>query len=107
MNTKLNHLQNWPELAQKTKWSVTALAKLCGVSVRTLERHFLIEIGKTPKAWLIDQRQKQAGELLFDGKTIKEISGQLGYKHATNFSRKFKNDWGVCPSGQTVQTPQK
>jgi AraC-like DNA-binding protein len=101
MNTKLNYIQHWPELAKQGNWSASKLAKLCGVSVRTLERFFLTEIGKRPKAWLSKQRQQQAIELLRDGFTIKETAGYLGYKNQHHFSREFKKENG-CPPSQMM-----
>lgn len=101
MNTKLNHIQNWPELARQAKWSVSAMARLCRVSVRTLERYFLKQMGKRPKAWLAEQRQKLASELLRDGSTIKEAANSIGYQHASTFSREYKKHWGNCPAMPT------
>jgi AraC-like DNA-binding protein len=98
MNTKLKHVQNWPELAKRANWSASALAEQCGVSIRTLERYFLRQMGKSPNLWLSEQRQKKAIELLCDGSSVKEVSGILGYKQATNFTRKFKKYWGSSPS---------
>jgi AraC-like DNA-binding protein len=98
MNTRLHHIQNWPKLARATNWSAAALAKKCGVSVRTLERYFLKEMGKRPKAWLSEQRQHRAIALLQDGSTVKETAASLNYKHATHFSREFKEHWGHCPT---------
>lgn len=98
MNTKLNHAQDWPKLAEQAKWSVAALAKLCGVSSETLRQHFHKNMGKSPGAWLSQSRQQQAVELLRDGSSIKETAICLGYKQQTNFTRKFKEHWGVCPS---------
>jgi transcriptional regulator GlxA family with amidase domain len=46
MNAKLNHLQNWPELARAKNWSAATRAQNCGVSLRMLERYFLKEMGK-------------------------------------------------------------
>jgi transcriptional regulator GlxA family with amidase domain len=103
MNTRLNHIQNWPELAQAANWSASALAKKCDVSVRTLERYFRKELSKTPKAWLSERRQGQAIELLRDGFSVKETAARLGYKQAGNFSRKFAKHWGVCP---TMEAPR-
>ena len=100
-NSSLNQIQNWPELARQANWSATALAKLCGVSANTLRRHFLKEMWKTPGTWLAEQRQHQAIELLRDGSSIKETACCLGYKQQTNFTRKFKDFWGICPSQQS------
>jgi transcriptional regulator GlxA family with amidase domain len=105
MNTKLDHLQNWPELAREAKWSVSALAKNCGVSVRTLHRHFLKQMGKNTKTWLAEQRQRNARELLCDGSSIKATASCLGYKQPTNFTRKYKDHWGICPSLQPPTLP--
>jgi AraC-like DNA-binding protein len=74
MNSKLHHIQNWEELAQQAKWSVSNLAKLCAVSTRTLGRHFRCCFAKTPKTWLSQKRQKSAITLLQEGKTVKEIA---------------------------------
>ena len=98
MNTKLNNDPNWLELAQKTNWSVSGLAKACGVSVRTLELHFLKKLNCSPKAWLLQQRQQQALPLLRAGSSVKETAATLGYKSGYHLSRDFKKHWGYCPS---------
>jgi len=94
----LAQIQNCPERAQHAKWSASVLAKQCGVSVDTLRRYFLKRKGKTTRAWLAEMRQLQAVELLRDGSSTKETANYLGYKQQTNFTRKFKEFWGNCPS---------
>jgi AraC-like DNA-binding protein len=89
MNTRLNQIQNWSALTEQVGWSAALLAKKCGVSLRTLERHFLEKFGKCPRFWIAEQRRSKAIELRRDGWAIKEIAGTLGYEHASNFSRKF------------------
>jgi AraC-like DNA-binding protein len=98
MNTKLNHIKNWEELAQKANWSAQKLAKDCNVSSRTLERFFLETKGKTPKNWLIEYRQQEAQTLLISGLSIKETAVKLGYLHPHHFSREFKKFWGNAPT---------
>jgi AraC-like DNA-binding protein len=98
MNTKLKRIQNWPGLAKEAGWSVTRLAKLCAVSSATLRRHFLLITTKSSRQWLAEERQRQALALLQDGCSIKEIANYLDYKQQTNFTRKFKEHWGVCPT---------
>jgi transcriptional regulator GlxA family with amidase domain len=104
MNVRLSKIQNFPELTVQANWSVAALAELCGVSVRTLERHFWEACGKKPKAWLAEQRQRQALELIKDGSSVKETAAQLGYKHSTHLSRAFKRYWGDCPTRLNEKT---
>lgn len=98
MNSLMHQIQNWPELAKETNWHAAALAKKCGVSVRTLERYLLKQMGKSPKAWLAEQRQLQAFELLGNGLSVKEAATSLGYAHATQFSHNFKRYWGKSPT---------
>ena len=98
VNGRLHQIQNWSELAQRTNWSAAALAKECGISVRTLERHFLKAMGKCPVTWLCEQRQSRAVELLQDGCNVKKTATLLGYKYATHFSREFKKHWGHAPT---------
>lgn len=97
MNIHLNKIQTQPELVLEAKWSASNLARKCGVSLRTLERYFLQELGKTPKAWLLEKRQQRAFEMLREGRSIKETATYLGYKYPTHFARAFKNFWGSYP----------
>lgn len=107
MNTKLNHVKNWPELAREANWRADKLANLCGVSVRTLERHFRQELGKSPKTWLSGQRQKQVIELLLDGSTVKETANCLDYKHPSHLTNEFKKHWGCCPTNKVTLVREK
>jgi AraC-like DNA-binding protein len=59
-------------------------------------------MGKTPKAWLTEQRQHQAKAAIEGGLSVKESAFQLGYQHPTQFSREFKKFWGHCPSDSTI-----
>jgi len=61
---RLDIIRNWLELAKRADWSAINLAKECGSSKRTLERHFVKNFGKSPKKWLIEQRQQQGVEIL-------------------------------------------
>jgi len=89
MNTRLNQIQNWTERAEQAGWSVSAMARKCGVSVRTLETHFLKKFAKCPRTWMAEQRQRMAIELLQDGCNVNETATELGYAQASSFCRKF------------------
>jgi AraC-like DNA-binding protein len=97
MNTNLSNGQDWLELAEKANWSPRKLATICNVSLRTLERFFLKNHRKTPKAWLVEQRQKRAVMLLKRGLAVKETAALLNYRHPNQFSREFSIFWGHSP----------
>ncbi len=101
MNSKLNHTDNWSELARKANWSVFALAKERGVSVRTLHRHFLKVMGQSTKNWLAKERQRHGARLLFSGSSVKETASSLGYTQPGNFARQYKSLTGLRPSSQS------
>jgi AraC-like DNA-binding protein len=92
MNSKLNHVQDWSKLASEAHWSAGALAKICGVSVRTLERHFLKQMGKSPKACLVEQRHCQATKLLREGLSVKEAANVLHYKHPSHLTNDLRKN---------------
>jgi transcriptional regulator GlxA family with amidase domain len=100
MNTKLQHITNWEEFAKQAKWSVSNLAKQCGVSSETLRRHFKLHMGKTTQTWFAEQRLSEAKKRLNTGAPIKEVSIALGYHQQTNFTRQFKKASGSCPTEQ-------
>jgi len=97
MTSKLNHIQDWLELAKQANWSVRKLAKICNDSTRTLQRHFLKTVGKKPKVWMIEKRQKKANVLLSDGCLVKEAAVEVGYHYTNHFSRDFRIFYGFSP----------
>jgi len=98
MNTRLKYVTNWTDLAIAANWSVKTMSKNCGVSVETLRRHFIAQFGKAPRAWIAEKRLAQAHAILRKGMSVKEAATFLGYSQQTNFSRKFKDHWGVSPT---------
>jgi transcriptional regulator GlxA family with amidase domain len=104
MNTKLNHIRDWIALVREAKWSTLGLAKKCGVSMRTLERHFIKEVHKRPKAWILEKRLLDGLDLLRSGHSVKETADRVGYKNATHFSREFKNHCGHRPTDPRIFT---
>jgi AraC-like DNA-binding protein len=98
MNSKLNHIHDWLQVAKRAGWSVKGMADHCGVSARSLERHFVKNMGRTPIAWLKEHRQKDAGELIHGGSSIKQTAAELGYNHSAHLTRDFKKHWGCCPT---------
>lgn len=97
----LNHLhqiQDWREKALQTKFAPAALAKDCGVSLRTLERFFVERWGFSPEEWLNEERLRQAPVLLRRERCVKGVAGLLGFKSEFHFSRVFRQHHGFPPS---------
>lgn len=103
MSRRLARITNWSERARQADWCTAQLARQCGVSVRTLERHFLRVMGQAPHAWLIEQRMAEACGLLARGLTVKETAANLGYKNPHHFTREFKKHLGYCPSAHAAR----
>ncbi len=97
-NSRLQGIQNWRERAHGASYSVSALARSCKVSVRTLERLFSLRMGESPYRYITRLRMERAQELLVGGKSVKETAYSLGYKRQNHFSRVFRVTYGCSPS---------
>lgn len=94
----LEKKRTWLTLAREANYSAPAMAKICGITVRQLERQAQITLGCTPQQWLDQQRMVMAQALLRESDTIKEVSFQLGFKQPSHFCRQFKLYFGMTPT---------
>jgi AraC-like DNA-binding protein len=99
MNNGLHHIKNWLELAHEAKWCAATLAKNCGVSLRTLERHFLKEMGKCPKAWLSEQRQQQGRQTLAERCQCQRNGGMPELQASESFDQCIQKTMGKLSHG--------
>lgn len=97
MKCELNPGQKWEALAEASGFRAGALAQLCGVSLRTLQRHFQKQYQLTVSSWMRGVRLQEAYSRLKAGQTIKQAAFDLGYKQLSHFSRDFKMHFGVSP----------
>lgn len=88
----------WELLAKTAGFKASELAVLCGVSLRTLQRHFSKNYQVKISDWLRGIRLRQAYKQLQAGFSVKEVAIDLGYKQLSHFSRDFKSFYGVRPS---------
>lgn len=98
--SRLDRITDWEMRARDANYSVAKLAQDTGVSPRQLDRYFTDVLGSQPKAWLDHLKMEDALQLIHSGKAVKEIAHQLGFKHATHFSRAFRR---VCGTTMTSQ----
>jgi len=97
--TKPVLLHTWTTLAAKSKFQPAQLARLCGVSIRTLERQFLRSLKKSPREWLSARRMETAASRIqASSELIKTIAFELGFTHPNNFARTFKHATRMTPA---------
>jgi AraC-like DNA-binding protein len=88
----------WKRLAFAAHFKAESLARLCGVSLRTLQRYFSRHESVTVSEWLQKVRLSEAYGRLKGGARVKEVAYDLGYKQLSQFSRDFKKHYGIPPS---------
>jgi len=75
------------------------LAQKYGRSARLLNDEFTHEFGQSINAFVMNHRLQQAhAALLHSNASIKQVAGQLGYSHVSNFTIAFKRMFGYPPS---------
>lgn len=78
--------------------SLTALAGLCGLSVRQLTRGFRESRGISIGAHVTSQRVEHARALLATDDSVKAIAYTLGFASASSFAYAFRRATGETPS---------
>ena len=84
-------------MAEKAEYDAKNLAALYRLSTRQLERQFRASLGRSPQRWLNELKMFKARELLHTGRSVKETSHELGYRHASYFCFQFKFICGLTP----------
>ncbi|MEM9508694.1 MAG: AraC family transcriptional regulator [Cyanobacteria bacterium P01_E01_bin.35] len=79
--------------------SLSQLAQQVGISQRTLQRGFPALFNTTAMGYLTQQRLDRAEKLLREGKfLVSDVATMVGYGHFGQFSRAFKQRFGITPS---------
>lgn len=76
---------------------VSELAFICGMSVTSFLEKFQAVYNQTPFEYFKKKQMQLAVTLLKRGYSVKSISHNLGYQDPANFSRAFKNFYGMSP----------
>jgi transcriptional regulator GlxA family with amidase domain len=97
MNSRLEQIEHWPDVAPTVAYQASGLAAHFKVCERQLERAFRVKLGASPHKCLRALRMKRALQLLREQPQIKQVALELGYKYPEHFARDFKNYFGVPP----------
>ncbi len=83
---------------QNSTATIADMAAFCNLNQSYLAKIFKANLNQTPQQFLIYYRMNKAAELLrHTSAPISEISRQVGYQSQLNFSRAFKNIYGLSP----------
>ena len=97
-NNQVSRTNNWEVLAAESNYCPRELARLCHVSLRTLQRRFATNYKMTISDWMRQIRLAKAYARVVSGESIKAVAYDLGFKQLSHFSRVFKEVHGVAPS---------
>lgn len=75
------------------------LADLCGISEVYFRKQFSLQMGISPRQYILDIRIRRAKQLLSTGAmSVYEISETVGFSSVYHFCRAFKEKTGMTPS---------
>lgn len=95
--SRLERLNDWNDRAHRAGYSTEKLAALCGCSVRQLERFWRRRHGSSPKEWLAKLQMETARTMLREGKAVKCVALEVGFRSASHFARAFRGRFGLSP----------
>lgn len=82
---------------------IQKIAETLHIDRRYLTTLFRNTYGIPPQAYLIQIRLTRAKMLLEQGYGVMEAAEMAGFKDLSNFSRKYKKIYGMCPSAQRMK----
>ncbi len=87
---------------------IGAIAEQCGYHPKYYIKLFSDIMGVTPYQYLINSRMKVAFSLLVHGEKVANVAKKVGYPETKNFTRMFKEKFGVLPSkiNEYIDNPQ-
>lgn len=75
------------------------MADYCGLSLRTFNRKFKGQVGKSPTAYVLQRRMDEAKRLLADiSLTASEVANLVGFQDPAHFSKTFLKHFSLTPS---------
>jgi AraC-like DNA-binding protein len=91
MKSGLDVVQDWGSLARAAGFRPAAMAALCGVSVRQLERFFVGRFGKPPRRWMRELRCELARDFITRGWSDKAVVSELKFANSAHLCHEFKS----------------
>jgi AraC-like DNA-binding protein/tetratricopeptide (TPR) repeat protein len=89
------------EAEPERPWRLCDLAVVCGVSPRTLQKHFRLFLGSAPRRFVRELRFDRARQELLGGceeARVTEIATRCGFDHFGRFATEYRRRYGETPS---------
>lgn len=90
-------VEDWEGLARVARFQPAILAQLCRVSLRQLERFFLLRFGQPPGIWMRELKCRLARELIARGWPNKAVFQELSFGNESHLCHEFQRFFGVSP----------
>lgn len=87
------------------EWTVERLASVGAMSRSAFAARFRSALGRSPADYVTEVRIDAAKRMLDEGRSVSEISRELGYASDEGFSRAFRRRTGMTPSSWRHRTP--
>lgn len=84
-------------MAPEREWTLEAMATLSHLSRSAFAQRFAQVVGMPPLAYLTGWRMSLARSLLGEGKAVKVVAIEIGYRSVASFSRVFQRITGMPP----------
>ena len=93
VTTAINYINS--NLSQRLE--IKEIAKICNVSINTLERQFKHSLNITPARYIKNKRLANAARLLSDGSNVTEAAHLSGFCDTSSFIEFFKKHYHITP----------
>lgn len=91
--------QDWMKRHLSSPITAQIVADECGLPLRTFNRKFKEQVGRTPHQYLEQLRINAAQQLLRDfSMSIQDVAEQVGYRDSYHFATRFRQICHVTPS---------
>ncbi|GAB1340669.1 AraC family transcriptional regulator [Streptomyces sp. E-15] len=98
--SRFTDLLGWIDDNLAADLSLDAMARRCGLNVRTLSRRFPQEVGATPQQWVTRARVRKARELLASSDLpVESVARAAGFTSLSTFRARFHQVVGLTPNG--------
>lgn len=96
--TSMASLLAWIERNLRQDLGLSVLARRAAMSTRSLTRHFRMEVGATPAAWIAGARVRRAQRLLETTTlSIEALAGEVGFASSAVLRTRFRELVGTSP----------